>query len=400
MLRVFDIARKDLLQLMRDRKTFLFLLIMPIAFTFLLGFASGGFNRAATDSRLPVGYLDLDHRLVSQKLHNLLASSDVIRLVEGQARTPNELETLVTEEKVAGAIIVPAGYSKTLLNGKTAKLTLIANTNTTIGLTIQNTALSAASRLDSAVRTAIIMEGINADQSPFDYTLDQALTAWHDPPISVSQTTSSVIVKEDDSAASLAHTAPAMMLQFAIAGLLTAAQVLVSERKSGSLQRLLTTASSRSQILLGHYLAIFILIFGQFVVLISFGQLLLKVNYQRDPLAILVIASVSALCIAGLGLLIGAVAKSEEQAVIFSLIPMFLLSGLGGAWVPLEVTSPTFQAIGHLSPVAWAMDAFMDITIRGLGVSAVLLSVLALAGYAVLFFTLAALRFRAISETL
>jgi ABC-2 type transport system permease protein len=347
-----------------------------------------------------VGYLDLDHRLVSQKLHNLLASSDVIRLVEGQARTPNELETLVTEEKVAGAIIVPAGYSKTLLNGKTAKLTLIANTNTTIGLTIQNTALSAASRLDSAVRTAIIMEGINADQSPFDYTLDQALTAWHDPPISVSQTTSSVIVKEDDSAASLAHTAPAMMLQFAIAGLLTAAQVLVSERKSGSLQRLLTTASSRSQILLGHYLAIFILIFGQFVVLISFGQLLLKVNYQRDPLAILVIASVSALCIAGLGLLIGAVAKSEEQAVIFSLIPMFLLSGLGGAWVPLEVTSPTFQAIGHLSPVAWAMDAFMDITIRGLGVSAVWLSVLALAGYAVLFFTLAALRFRAISETL
>ncbi len=44
MTRILDIAFKDLLQLSRDFKTFMFLLIMPILFTFLFGFAFGGFN--------------------------------------------------------------------------------------------------------------------------------------------------------------------------------------------------------------------------------------------------------------------------------------------------------------------------------------------------------------------
>ncbi len=91
-------------------------------------------------------------------------------------------------------------------------------------------------------------------------------------------------------------------------------------------------------------------------------------------------------------------AKSEEQAIIFSLIPMFILSGLGGAWVPLEFTGATFQAIGHVSPVAWAMDGFKNIVARGLGFNSVLLPVAALVGYALFFFILAAWRFQRVSE--
>jgi ABC-2 type transport system permease protein len=71
---------------------------------------------------------------------------------------------------------------------------------------------------------------------------------------------------------------------------------------------------------------------------------------------------------------------------------MFVVSGLGGAMVPLELTGATFQAIGHLSPVAWAMDGFENICARGLGIESVLLPVGALIGYAILFFTIAAWR--------
>jgi ABC-2 type transport system permease protein len=106
----------------------------------------------------------------------------------------------------------------------------------------------------------------------------------------------------------------------------------------------------------------------------------------------------TAIWIAALGLLIGVMAKSEEQAVVFSLIPMFILSGLGGAWVPLEFTGATFQAIGHFSPVAWSMDGFKNIIARGLGFDSVLLPSAALLGYALLFFGLALWRFRRVSE--
>ena len=191
---------------------------------------------------------------------------------------------------------------------------------------------------------------------------------------------------------SLAHTSPGMMLQFAIAGLLTAAQVIVAERKSRAMQRLLTTATARLHILLGHYTAIFSLIFTQFFILILFGQLLLKVDYFRDVPATFLVALASALCVAAMGLLIGTLAHTDEQAVIFSLIPMFVFSGLGGAWVPLEVTGATFQAIGHVSPVAWAMDGFKNVITRGFGLESVLLPAAALIVYGGIFFTLAAWR--------
>ena len=82
---------------------------------------------------------------------------------------------------------------------------------------------------------------------------------------------------------SMAHSSPGMMLQFAIAGLMTAAAIIVSERKSRSLQRLLTTATSRVHILIGHYLAMFALIFGQFVMLMTFGQLILQSGLPARP---------------------------------------------------------------------------------------------------------------------
>jgi ABC-2 type transport system permease protein len=132
--------------------------------------------------------------------------------------------------------------------------------------------------------------------------------------------------------------------------------------------------------------------------LIAFGQFILGVNYLRDPGATLLVALCAALCISALGLLIGVLARSEEQAVTFSLIPMFVLSGLGGAWVPLEVTGETFAAIGHLSPVAWAMDGFKNISVRGFGLDSVLLPAGALAVYAVLFFSLAMWRLNASEE--
>ena len=396
MIRIFDIAWKDMLQILRDRKTFLFLLIMPITFTLLFGLAFGGSGKTA-DPRLPVGYLDQDGEVVSADLKELLATSTVIRLDEDTRRSTIDIDSLVANGKLAAAVIIPAGYSQSVLDGSPLKLTLIADPSQSSTASVQGEVLVAAKRLQSAVRTAGIAAQVTNNPSAFNPSLMDALTAWQNPPIQVSVTSGVSSKPQNQNIMSLANSSPGMMLQFAIAGLLGAATVLVNERKTRSLQRLLTTATSRLQILLGHYLAMFIVIFIQFMLLIAFGQIL-HVNYMRVPFASLLVAIASALCIAALGLLIGVLAKSEEQVVIFSLIPMFILSGLGGAWVPLEYTGPAFQAIGHLSPVAWAMDGFKNIVARGLGFSSVLLSVAALAGYTLLFFSLAAWRFRRVSE--
>jgi ABC-2 type transport system permease protein len=396
MKRIFDITVKDLRQILRNRMSFLFLLIMPIVFTLVFGLAFGGPSKT-TDPRLPVGTLDLDSGSLSADLKSMLSASTVIRLDETPGRSEADLKSLVSSGKLAAAIVIPTGYSQSIRDGNPLKLSVYADSSQTSSATVESEILVAVNRLTSARRTAGIAAKVTGDPSVFDPAMAAALTAWQNPPIQVSITSGFSSTPQDQKVMSLAHSSPSMMLQFAIASLLTAATVIVNERKTRSLQRLLTTATSRFQILCGHYLAIFSMIFIQFLILILFGQLL-GVDYLRLPLATLLVAAVSAICIAALGLLIGVMAKSEEQAIIFSLIPMFVLSGLGGAWVPLEFTGATFQAIGHVSPVAWALDGFKDIVGRGLGFNAVLLPAAALLGYTVLFFGLALWRFRRVSE--
>jgi ABC-2 type transport system permease protein len=394
--RIFDITQKDIMQILRNRMTFLFLLIMPIAFTLLFGLAFGGSSQPS-DTRLPVGWLNQDNAAVSAQLQTLLANSTVIRLDTTSGRSESDLAGLVSSNKLAAALVIPSGYSQSVRSGTPLKLGFYADPSQASTATVESELLVASNRLASAVRTASIAATMTKNPATFDPALAQALAAWQNPPIKVSITSGISSKPQNQNILSMAQSSPAMMIQFAIAGLLTAASVIVNERKTRALQRLLTTSTSRFQILMGHYLAIFSLIFVQFLLLILFGQFL-HVDYLRLPLATLLVAFVTAICIAALGLLIGVLAKSEEQAIIFSLIPMFVLSGLGGAWVPLEYTGAAFQTIGHVSPVAWAMDGFKNITARGLGFSSVLLPVAAIFGYAILFFGLAIWRFQRVSE--
>jgi ABC-2 type transport system permease protein len=170
--------------------------------------------------------------------------------------------------------------------------------------------------------------------------------------------------------------------------------VILLERKNGTLQRLLTTTLRRSEIIAGHLLATFLIVLVQQLLLIVFGQFVLKLNYLREPLAILLIAVAVSLWVACMGLFIGVMARSDDQVILFSLVFMFLFTALGGAWFPLEVSGPAFSTIGHLTPAAWAMDGYQNILLRGLGLDSALLPALILVGYAALFFALAVWRFK------
>ena len=406
-MRVIDLALKDLSQLVRDWKSAAFLVAMPIIFTLMLAFVFGG-GGGEEDPRLPVGFLDRDGgSVLSGSLLDLLNTSEVIRPKVLEESDADDVEKMVQDEDLAAVVIVPAGYSEHLLaSAADARLTVIVDQASTAGMTAQNEIRTATARVAGAVQTAYLsteaFEGQAgfadkvARQQFFDQTLDKAIAAWEDPPLTVAATQSGAIAEEEGGtgyeASNAAHSSAGTMVQFAIAGLIGAAEILVLERKSRTLQRLLTTAISRFEIILGHFLAMFVMILVQLVILIAFGQLALGVDYVREPLAILLVMVTLALWAASLGLLIGALAKTEEQVLIYSLIPMFVLAGLGGAWVPLEFTPEAFQTVGHLTPTAWAMDGFENVVVRGLGLDSVLLPAGILLAYAIVFFAIAVWR--------
>jgi len=150
------------------------------------------------------------------------------------------------------------------------------------------------------------------------------------------------------------------------------------------------------EIVAGHMLAMFTITFLQTAMLVVFGQWVLKVDYLREPLAVLLVSVTLGLWVASMGLLIGVIAKEEQQVILFSMIAMFLFSALGGTWFPLEATGGAFAAIGKAMPSAWAMNGLQNILIRGLGLESVWTAVGMLSVYALLFFVLAVWRFRKI----
>ncbi|MBU0511250.1 MAG: ABC transporter permease [Chloroflexi bacterium] len=405
---IIDLALKDLLQIFRDWKAAFFLFVMPILFTIVFGYAFGGLGGGdeETDPRIPVGFSDQDNGQLSQVLFDLLDASDAIRPVTfDEEITIHDLDKMVDEDEIAAVVIVPAKYSDALLGGETIKLTTILKSDTAAGTTAQNGIETAVNRLVNSVDAANFSTQVYAQQNPFvdetarqeffDGAINQAVAAWDNPPLMLvtSQTGSDEAAKGEPVNA-FAHSSAGMMVQFAITGLIGAAEVLVLERKSGSLQRLLTTAISRTEILIGHFLAMFTMIFIQFAILIVFAQAFLQVEYFNAPLATLLVTVAATLFTASMGLLIGTLAKTPDQVVMFVLIPMFIFSGLGGAWVPLEFTSPAFQTIAHFTPLAWAMDGFENIIVRGMGLESVFLPAGVLLGFAAVCFGLAVWKFK------
>lgn len=409
-MRIFDIMVKDLLQVLRDKKAALFLLAMPLVFTFVMGLAFSDVAKPP-DPRLALGWINQDPGgELSETLAAMLGESDSLRVVElapEQAATAREDLAPRGElaGKVTGVLIVPPGFSQAALAGEAPQLTLVTNELSGEGQSLLELVRVPVTRLMSSaavgrMHAAQIAAHVAAGDGGESLAgFEAAAGLWNSaadsgPQLVVEKAQGAQKAGFDLQGNPYNQTSPGILVQFAVFSLVTSATILVQERKDRTLERMLTTSLNRGAIIAGHLLAMFTIIFLQQLVLVLFGQFFLKVNYLAAPLATLLVMLAVALWSASLGLMIGVFSRSDQQVILYSVIAMFLFSALGGAWFPLEGVGQTFGAIARLTPGAWAMTGFQNILIRGLGLSSVLLPVAVLLGYAAGFFALGVWRFR------
>jgi ABC-2 type transport system permease protein len=396
---IVTIALKDLKQIARDRISLLFLVIMPLAFTFLMGLLFGGNQQ--TDTRLNVGLINNDSQgSLTQTLTGLLENSQTIKVVDLTPAEESGISDQINSGKLAGALIIPGSYSNDLLNEKNPQIQIIANPSGTGGQTVLTELQAKISQLLGALETGRLSlqayESQKPVADPHAYLADAvsaSILAWQDPSIHINSEPVSVGANQSGFSGYV-QTSPGMLVQFAIGGLIGAASVLVLERRNRTISRLLIAPVTKAQIILGHLLGVTVMVFFQESILILAGQFFFKVNYFQNPVGTLVMMLVVALFCGSLGLFFGAISKKPEQAIMWPLIAMFLLTALGGAWFPLDITSQAFYTIGHFTPGAWIMDGFQNIILRGLGFSSILLPAAIIMIYAALFFGLAVWRFR------
>jgi ABC-2 type transport system permease protein len=396
-MRIFDLALKDLAQIFRDKRSLLFLVAMPILFTLFMGFAynSGGKDGGTADRRIPLGWINNDPGgLLSEQLLALLSQSDSIRVAE---LAPEAADDSVRKGEVAGALVVPAGFSGQAAEGNAPQLTLITDISTPQGQSLFQIVRAPVTQLMSSAEIARLSAETVGSPGEFQPSFSAAAQAWAQTDVA-SLVKVEMAVAEPDAAwygdNPYNQASPGILVMFAIFGLVTSGQILVQERKTRTLQRMMTTSLRAWQIVAGHMLAMFAVVFLQVALLAVFGQFVLGVNYIHALLGILLVSVALGLWIASMGLLIGVLVKNDSQVVLFSLMAMFVFSAMGGTWFPLEASSGAFAAIGTLLPSAWAMAGYQNILMRGLGSESAVLPAAALLAYAVGFFVLAVWRFR------
>jgi ABC-2 type transport system permease protein len=397
-MRILNLIIKDLMQVLRDRQSLLFLVAMPVVITVFMGFAyRGGQDDAAQDPHIPLAWVEgTQGSRMSERLYQRLEGSKTVKLIRMEKAAALEAHQ---KGEVDGILFIPSEIGTPAAHSLSQQIVLLADPASTKGQSLYQILRGPVSQLMSAVEIGQMsadMTGIPAEYTP---ALELAWDKW-------DANSSRNLIQVEQAVAPEAESwfgdnpynqaSPGILIQFAVMGLVTSAQILVQERKDRTLQRLMTTAMKPWEILTGHMLAMFVIVFLQTILLVVFGQGLLNVNYMRLPLGTLLISVALGLWVASMGLLIGVIAKSEEQVTMYSMMAMFVFSALGGAWFPLDTAGSAFATIGKALPSAWAMTGLQNILIRGLDLASVWQPVGILLVYALGFLTMAVWRFKAV----
>jgi ABC-2 type transport system permease protein len=168
---------------------------------------------------------------------------------------------------------------------------------------------------------------------------------------------------------------------------------LISERQNGTFQRLLILPLTRSQILSGKIVMYFTLGMMEFAIIFALGALL-GVNFGRDPLALVLVMVAFTICMTALTFALSTLLRTDQQGYALLNLLGLTLAPLGGAWWPLEIVPEFMQIIGHLSPVAWAMDAFRLLIFENGSLADIPVNLGVLLALAGVFFTIAIWRFK------
>ena len=171
------------------------------------------------------------------------------------------------------------------------------------------------------------------------------------------------------------HNIPAWTL-FAIFFIILPLSInMVKEKNQGTFVRLRTHPISYATFLGGKTLVFLMVALVQFALMLLVGVYLFpviglpKLDVSGKLPLLFFVAFFAGLAAVGLGLLLGTVAKTQEQSAPFGATFVVILAALGGVWVPVFAMPKFMQALSNISPMNWGLKAFYDVFLRNIGVA-------------------------------
>lgn len=386
MKQILAIAKLKLLQTRSNWGIIVMMTISPILFTFMIG--SLNFND--TVDQVFIYMNDQDQSQISTELVQSLNSEPYHVQILDEA----EIFQLVREKKIKAGYIIPEGFGDQIIQGQTAEIGVVQSPEETshqeIPILINNQAL----RIQSTQQTTQLVFSTlgNSDQT-ISQRVDQLMQeSWANPKLTstyVPVNSDSTFVYDQKAQASMGYLIFFLMftLTFSISEILT-------EKDLGTWRRLLSTPIRSSQILLGHFIGTMTLGVLQVILLVSFGSLVMGVQWGQSPLGVVLILFSLIFALTSLGLLLSGLIKTRRQLGALTPVLVVSTSMLGGCMWPLEIVPDFMKTVARFVPQGQAMMGLTELVMRGSGIDQALPPTLALLTMGVIFFVIGLPRVR------
>ncbi|WP_425076545.1 ABC transporter permease [Psychroserpens sp. S379A] len=387
-------AHKEFLLLIKDFGGLVVLFVMPLVLIITITIIQDSTFKTVNDVKIPVLVVDNDLGSVSQHIQEGLANSNAFQVVVNGSE--KNAKDLVFSGAYQLAIIIPENLSSDLekkvnqnVEGIIAKFSLEDDTETkTVEIPKKEVRLyfdpATQQSFKSSVKNGIdkMISKIET-QSIYKAFQDQITD---DPTEAIFETDNFIHFKEimpikDEKEIipnSVQHNVPAWTL-FAIFFIIVPLSInIVKEKSQGTFVRLRTNPVSYATVLGGKTLVYLCVCMIQFILMLLVGVYFfpqmglptLDIS-GRIPL-LFVVAFFAGLAAIGLGLLLGTIAKTQEQSAPFGATFVVILAALGGVWVPVFIMPKFMQTLSNISPMNWGLNAFYDVFLRHSGLVEIL----------------------------
>jgi len=399
--KIISIALNLLKISFKDKSSILWLFVMPIIWTTLLG-AVSGFGGGGS-SKVPVAIINSDKGAYGKIYEEIIKDENELEVILYSEEKLDEVINMVKDTKISVLIYIPEKFSESILENDEITITIYKSTRSS-SFYIEELIKKITNQINiSSLTGHFVVEHIqkililsNLDKKKFfeNSFIESLNLLTKNNLISVDYEVVSTQKESLVLPSGFNATSPGFGVMFVMIGAFFTAVVLAEERETNILSRLLTTPVNKITILTGKLLGVFCVSIIQFLFIIFFGQFILKVNWGNSPFAVLLISISFTLSAVGLGTILSSIVKTSAQAGAFSVLISFVTSMIGGAWWPLEIMPKYLQNIGKLTPQYWAINGFNKIILRGFGLKEIMPNFSILIVYAVVSLFLASLLFK------
>ena len=377
-----SIARTSTIRLLRDRRALFFLVVLPIMVILIVGATVRGF------SVVKVGVVDEGAGRAGQALTEAIERSPDLAVT--RYRSVGDMKAAIARGEVVTGVVLPAGMTAAEEAGKAVQVPVFAEHT--------NSSMQAAA---AAVEGVLTKEGQLVQAASFSrhYTGEDFWAALGRV-ATLAPTVPKVEVKtiEAQGAAStlpegFSYSAPTELVLFVFISSVMFSATFIETRRLGIYERAMAAPVKARAIIAGETLRQCLVGVGQSVLIVAVGAIGFGVSWG-DPRAAIVLITLWVLVGVGAGMLLGTLFRTPEQASALGPVMGIALGMLGGCMWPLSIVTATMRTIGHLTPHAWAIDAWTNLLSRGGDFSAIAGDLGVLALFAAGFLLLATVRLR------